>query len=204
LHGDRCPSCGKRCLHPSRPEERKEHLEGCERRAKKLKQLQKSQEVECCVCLERVLSKPRIAERKFGILSGCDHAFCIACIRGWRSGDHTTPGMDLDTVVRSCPVCRVQSYFVTPSVVWYASPEEKDQILEGYKRKLKAIDCRHFNYGVGSCPFGTSCFYRHRFKDGREEEVVLRHLGTADGTVAIAKSVRLSDFIDLSALKKRR
>lgn len=65
----------------------------------------------------QVLSKPRIAERKFGILSGCDHAFCIACIRGWRSGDHTTPGMDLDTVVRSCPVCRVQSYFVTPSVV---------------------------------------------------------------------------------------
>jgi hypothetical protein len=88
-------------------------------------------------------------------------------------------------------------HFATPLIaqtlimqVWYASPEEKDQILEGYKRKLKAIDCRHFNYGDGSCPFGTSCFYRHRFKDGREEEVVLRHLGTADGTVAIAKSVR--------------
>lgn len=54
LHGDKCPSCGKRCLHPHRPEERKEHMEGCEKRVKKLKQLQKSQEVECCVCLERV------------------------------------------------------------------------------------------------------------------------------------------------------
>lgn len=67
--------------------------------------------------LSQVLSKPRVAERKFGILSGCDHAFCIGCIRGWRSGDHTTPGMDLNAVVRSCPVCRQQSYFVTPSVV---------------------------------------------------------------------------------------
>lgn len=83
LHGDRCPSCGKRCLHPSRPEERKEHLEGCERRAKKLKQLQKSQEVECCVCLERV--------------SFCAHLVHLRSSNRWREErqDFTWGGCEL-------------------------------------------------------------------------------------------------------------
>ena len=82
------------------------------------------------------MAKPKPSDRKFGVLSGCDHPFCIGCIRGWRGGGHNPPGMDVDTVVRACPVCRVRSHFVTPSVIWYGSEEEKEDIVKGYKRKL--------------------------------------------------------------------
>ncbi len=51
-------------------------------------------------------------------------------------------------------------YFVTPSSVWPADAEEKGRITEGYRAKLGQIDCKWFDHGEGSCPFGTSCFYR--------------------------------------------
>ena len=40
------------------------------------------------------------------------------------------------------------------------------QIIATYKARLNKIACRHFNYGQGECPFGTSCFYEHRYRDG--------------------------------------
>ncbi len=125
-------------MHPFRPSERDNHRQQCERNQKKLEALRKSQEIECSVCLERVLSKPTVAERKFGLMSGSDHPFCVGCIRGWRSGSHA-PGMDIDTVVRACPVCRVASHFIVPSVVWYSSSEEKEDIINGYKNKLRCV-----------------------------------------------------------------
>ncbi|XP_058788513.1 putative RING-type E3 ubiquitin transferase C3H69 isoform X1 [Vicia villosa] len=194
VHGDLCPSCGKHCLHPFRPEEREEHMKSCENKQKHLEALKKSQEVECCVCLERVLSKPTAAERKFGLLSECDHPFCISCIRNWRSSNPTL-GMDVNSTLRACPICRKLSYFVVPSVIWYATSEEKQEIVDTYKAKLKSIDCKHFEFGDGNCPFGTSCFYKHAYRDGRLEEVALRHLGAADGDTIIAKDIRLSDFL---------
>jgi len=135
IHGELCPTCGKHCLHPYRPSERENHKLQCERNKKNLEALLKSQDIECSVCLERIHSKPTVAERKFGLMSGCDHPFCIGCIRGWRSGSHA-PGMDIDTVVRACPVCRVPTHYVVPSVVWYFTPEEKEEIINGYKNKL--------------------------------------------------------------------
>lgn len=36
---------------------------------------------------------------------------------------------------------------------------------------------------------------QHAFRDGRLEEVVLRHLGAEDGDTVIAKDIRLSDFL---------
>ena len=138
IHGDLCPTCGKHCLHPHRPLEREEHKRQCERNKKNLELLLKSQDIECSVCLERVHSKLTVAERKFGLMSGCDHPFCIGCIRGWRSGSHA-PGMDIDTVVRACPVCRVPTHYVVPSVVWYSTPEEKEDIINGYKNKLRFV-----------------------------------------------------------------
>ncbi|CAM6097259.1 unnamed protein product [Calypogeia fissa] len=194
LHGDLCPTCGKHCLHPLRTQEREEHLRVCAQNRKRLEALLISQDIECTVCLERVLAKPVPAERKFGILSGCDHPFCISCVRGWRSGSHA-PGMDIKTVVRACPVCRVVSHYVIPSVTWFSTAEEKEEIVNGYKKKLSSLDCRYFDYGNGTCPFGTSCFYKHAYRDGRLEEIKLRHLGAADGSAVIAKNIRLSDFL---------
>ncbi|KAG6395046.1 hypothetical protein SASPL_145637 [Salvia splendens] len=189
IHGDLCPICDKRCLHPFRPQEREEHLKSCEKRRKHMEALRCSQEIECSVCLEAVLSKPTSAERKFGILSECDHSFCISCIRNWRSSSSTS-GIHLNSAVRACPLCRRLSYFVIPSVVWYSSSEEKQEIVQSYKTKLRSIDCKHFDFGNGTCPFGTSCFYRHAFHDGRLEEVAVRHVGGDDGDVVVAKDIR--------------
>lgn len=30
-------------------------------------------------------------------------------------------------------------------------------------------DCVNFDFGDGKCPFGTSCFYRHAYRDGTLE-----------------------------------
>lgn len=194
IHGDICPTCGKHCLHPFRPQEREEHMKTCEKRQNHLEALKHSQEIECSVCLERVLSKQTAAERKFGILSECDHPFCISCIRNWRSSSPTS-GLDVNSALRACPICRKLSYFVIPSVIWYSSKEEKNEIVDNYKAKLSSIDCKHFDFGNGTCPFGTSCFYKHAYRDGRLEEVVLRHLDSEDGSTVIAKNIRLSDFL---------
>ncbi|PON81348.1 Cdk-activating kinase assembly factor [Trema orientale] len=165
VHGDLCPTCGKHCLHPFRPDEKEEHLRTCNKKHKHLEALKHSQEIECSVCLERVLSKPTAAERKFGLMSECDHPFCISCIRNWRSSSPTS-GFDVNSALRACPICRKLSYFVVPSVIWYTSKEEKQEIVNSYKAKLKSIDCKHFDFGNGNCPFGTSCFYRHTVKPG--------------------------------------
>eukprot|EP00898_Chlorokybus_atmophyticus_P006090 jgi/Chlat1/6482/Chrsp45S06058 len=148
IHGDECPHCHKLCLHPHRQAEREEHLAECQRQQERAVAFRRSEDVECAVCLEKVLSKANPADRKFGVLEGCEHAFCLACIRDWRAGPHVD-GMDMDTVVRACPVCRQPSHFVTPSTVWVQLPEEKARLIEGYKSRLKAIDCRHFNFGEG-------------------------------------------------------
>ena len=71
--------------------------------------------------------------------------------------------------LRTCPICRQKTNFVTPSLVWPGSLEEKAAILGAYRAKLGSIDCRHFNLGEGTCPFSTSCMYRHAYPNGQLE-----------------------------------
>ncbi|VAI60193.1 unnamed protein product [Triticum turgidum subsp. durum] len=160
MHGDLCTTCGKQCLHPYRPSEGGAHIKLCKRNNKRLEALKKSEEIECSVCLDRVLSKPTAAEKRFGLLPECDHAFCITCIRKWRSSSLTS-SMDIDSTVKACPICRKVSYYVIPSATWYSSKEEKQDIIDGYKAKLKSIDCRYFDFGRDTCPFGGRCFYKY-------------------------------------------
>lgn len=136
MHGDLCTTCGNKCLHPFRPEEREEHTKECEKKQKHIEALKQSQDIECSVCLDRILSKPTPGERKFGLLTECDHPFCIQCIRNWRSSAPVS-GMDVNSTLRACPICRKLSYFVVPSVVWYFTPEEKKEIIDIYKAKLR-------------------------------------------------------------------
>ncbi|XP_042441109.1 E3 ubiquitin-protein ligase makorin-like isoform X1 [Zingiber officinale] len=163
IHGELCSICGKHCLHPFRQEERDKHIESCQRNKEVLETLKYSKEIECSICLERVLSKPTITQRKFGILPECDHPFCIECIRNWRSNSPSS-GIDLNTALRACPVCRQHSYFVIPSTTWFSTSEEKQEIIDNYKRKLKSIDCKYFDFGNGTCPFGAICFYKHTIR----------------------------------------
>jgi len=71
--------------------------------------------------------------------------------------------------VRACPVCRQVTHYVTPSLVWPADEDEKEAIMGAYKNKLGSIDCRFFDFGSGTCPFSTSCMYRHAYKNGQLE-----------------------------------
>lgn len=139
VHGNQCLYCRKYCLHPTDRRVKENHLRTCEKKEKYLQVLKDSQEIECNVCLERVLSKPKPSECKFGLLPECDHAFCISCIRNWRSSAPTS-GMDINNntnTVRTCPVCRKLSYFVIPSGIWYSTKEEKQEIIDNYKANCK-------------------------------------------------------------------
>lgn len=100
-------------------------------------------------------------------------------------------------------MCRVTTHFITPSTVWPSTPAEKEAIVAGYKAKLASIDCRHFNYGEGTCPFGTSCMYRHAYPDGRLEESAPRRVAADEGEVHFVQPVRLSDFIEVKRGKVR-
>ena len=159
-----------------------------------------SAEVECSICLELVTSKARLGERRFGILSGCDHPFCLACIRDWRDGGTAREAGEATSSAleqaRKCPVCRELSHFITPSTTWPSDAEEKRVIIAEYQTRMKKIPCRNFDYGDGHCPFGSSCFYRHVYRVGTEESHEVRKTTDSEGNLHIASGVRLSDFFD--------
>lgn len=166
-------------------------------RAEREAALARSSEVECCVCLEVVLQKPQAAQRRFGLLSGCNHAFCVACIRDWRAGGvaDVASAKALDHA-RTCPVCRSPSHYVIPSSTWPADEAQKAAVMDAYKARLAAIPCRHFDDGRGSCPFGSSCWYAHRVQGVDVTALPLRKAGTADGDVRVVEPVRLAAFLE--------
>jgi hypothetical protein len=190
-HGTFCEICENYALHPSDTSAAEQHLIECRARHTRLQARARSSSVECCICYERVLDKVG-SERKFGLLS-CDHAFCLGCIRNWRN--NTTGGVDIDAALRTCPVCRTTTHFITPSSVWPQTAEEKEEIITGYKAKLASIDCRYFNLGEGTCPFGSSCMYKHAYPDGRLEDSAPRLVAVDEGEIKYVQPVRLSDFL---------
>ncbi|CAL5404276.1 unnamed protein product [Camellia sinensis] len=54
----------------------------------------------------------------------------------WHSSSPTS-GMDVNSMLRACPICRKVSYFVIPSVIWYSTKEENQEIVDSYKAKLR-------------------------------------------------------------------
>lgn len=80
--------------------------------------------------------------------------------------------------------------------MWIADEQEKAELMDGYKNKLSNINCQYFQFGEGTCRFGSSCFYRHAFKDGTLAERMPTFRGTVRGTVEpVAEGFLLSQFI---------
>ncbi|GAB4814955.1 hypothetical protein N2152v2_002001 [Parachlorella kessleri] len=196
VHGDLCELCQRHALHPHDPEAAAQHQRECRLRHERLAARARSAGVECSICLEKVLENADPRERKFGLMA-CEHPFCLGCIRNWRQ--KVDGPADVDSALRTCPVCRTTTHFVVPSTAWPATPEDKDLVISGYKAKLGTIDCKHFAFGEGTCPFGTSCFYRHAYRDGRLEEPTLRRAAADEGEVKVLQPVRLSDFLTTSS-----
>lgn len=94
--------------------------------------VQRSLDKTCGICMDIVVEKEPPSERRFGILEKCTHIFCLTCIRKWRN----TKQFDNKTI-RACPECRIPSDFVTPSKYWVESSDEKDKLIEDYKKALR-------------------------------------------------------------------
>ena len=98
-------------------------------------------------------------------------------------------------MARECPICRVTSHYTVPSSFFVKSPE-KERVIEAYKARCAVTHCAHFKRGDATCPFGTSCFYRHEFPDGTLATNRPRYIAGADGDAAPMQAVRISDFLD--------
>lgn len=86
-HGELCELCGKFCLNPADPEQRRQHNAECIKQHELDMEhsfaIQRSKDKICGICLEVILEKPG-REQRFGILPNCNHIFCLECIRTWR------------------------------------------------------------------------------------------------------------------------
>lgn len=199
LHGLQCTFCGKNALHPTDQEAQEKHYAECgggrrRRVGFQAQQTEVSRGIECGICMEEVTAESRpLSSRRFGLLEGCNHAFCLECIRGWRQG-----GSADTQVVRSCPICRAVSYFVVPSSIWIEDEDQKSEVIESYKQGMSQKPCKHFNFGEGTCPFGSSCFYSHRYRDGSEEEMAQLRQVTGDDCTKVVQEVSLWDFLEAS------
>lgn len=103
---------------------------------------------------------------------------------------------------------RCTSYYIIPSYSWITDKDKKEKISEDYKKNLKygssqpqlthsrAIHCKHFAFGEGQCPFGSSCFYEHVYPDGTRQEYEIRKIKTSEDELRILGQVKLSDFFE--------
>ncbi|KAI8929958.1 hypothetical protein BC831DRAFT_441714 [Entophlyctis helioformis] len=147
-----------------------------------------SEDKECVVCMDVVATK---RDPRFGLLT-CDHCVCLDCIRTWRTRD------DMGTA-KSCPICRSVTHLVVPSDRWPVDAADKELITDDYRTSLSKINCRHFNFGDGTCPFSTSCLYRHADRAGVEIQPTLRFISGQDideHGVHVMREVKLFDFLE--------
>ncbi|KAL7276600.1 hypothetical protein RUND412_000403 [Rhizina undulata] len=83
---------------------------------------QTSERETCAICFE--------VPTTYGLLTSCDHVFCLTCIRAWRStgGSRSTnahptwEGNNLQRTSKTCPLCRISSGFIIPSSIFPSPP----------------------------------------------------------------------------------
>lgn len=131
-------------------------------------------EPSCGVCLEvPPISKDAKDWARYALLPGCDHVFCIKCIQQWRAAnksandDGAAGEATLDkALVKCCPTCRSPSRFCVPSDKYYKG-EAKEKIISHFKDSKAKKKCRNYVVGkLGSCLFGSECFYLHPDHNG--------------------------------------
>lgn len=128
------------------------------------------------------------------MLDGCDHTFCLNCIRGWRA---TYDKKMSKHHFRTCPICRKSSYLVIPSYYMVNKGADKDALVEEYQEALREIPCKHFNKGQGVCPFRNSCNYAHVMPDGCVYEYPWTDIKIIEGEWVNEREPTLADRIDM-------
>lgn len=230
-HGVPCPVCGENAVHPTDGAEAERHLLACGWLVAGdvtgpplpssstcgsprglapvsgvggpplLSAADEASQValRCAICHESVRGRGR----RFGLLTECDHVFCLECVRAVRSTVAAAGGRE---AVRGCSVCGVESFLVVPSDTYPRSAAEKAGAAARYKAKLKRVPCMHFRYGEGVCPFGvTSCLYAHVDREGVPvaadgREVVVDGEGVATGR----RGLSMGDFLVVKTVKGKK
>ncbi|XP_077155678.1 putative E3 ubiquitin-protein ligase makorin-1 isoform X1 [Ranitomeya variabilis] len=123
---------------------------------------ERSKDVVCGICMDKVYDKQMVQDRVFGILPNCSHAYCVGCIKRWRK----TRDFQHE-VIKGCPQCRVKSSYFIPHRYWIEDSDEKIQLIEDFKAKTGKIRCRFFLRSNGYCPFKSECIYRHDMPHGQ-------------------------------------
>lgn len=151
------------------------------KKEKKNEEEEEGQEGEpCCgVCLEVPLVSNAPSEwARFALLPGCDHAFCVSCLKQWRAANKSKnsngtsgsnsyrPDDDNKALVKCCPTCRAPSRFCVPSDKFYTG-KKKDRVIKAFVEKKAKKPCSQY-HGPGTCPFGSECFYAHFDSDGND------------------------------------
>jgi len=101
------------------------------------------------------LEAPQANSReKYGLLEGCEHVVCMACVMSWRQNKQVSREARL-----GCPVCRVVSYIVVP---WPkpAVGDEKLAIFAQHRERCNATPCKWSTRGL-PCPAGKEYLFDH-------------------------------------------
>jgi hypothetical protein len=100
----------------------------------------------CGICWENIYT----SKKRFGLLSCCDHKFCISCIRKHRQN------VQLPKLNRNgCPVCRVTSFGYCSSKFFLTGIAKKNEFKKCEKNRAN-ISCRD-----GSDCFRPGCGFKH-------------------------------------------
>eukprot|EP00965_Chrysotila_dentata_P066325 2195842-Pleurochrysis_carterae.AAC.2 len=67
-------------------------------------------------------------------------------------------------------------------------------LLPGYLTRLSTMPCKHFAFGAGTCPFGSSCFYAHVDRAGNAVRTVPRRVVGGAGP-KVVKTYHLADYL---------
>ncbi|XXQ31621.1 RING-type E3 ubiquitin transferase [Plasmodiophora brassicae] len=147
VHGEMCPICFLPALHPFNTAAAEQHVSTCNGPPAAT-----SVSLECAICFDT------IAHQRIGLLTHCDHIFCLDCIRKWRS-TRDPDRREGTGLYRQCPLCRTTSPFVIPSM-FYVTGDAKRELIDRYVEKLKMIPCK-YERGGGECRAQTHCMYKH-------------------------------------------
>ena len=97
----------------------------------------------CGICWDNIYT----SNKRFGILSNCEHKFCIYCIRKHKQNYELPVGNR-----NSCPICRITSYGYIASKFFLTGKEKKYEFNRCEKKRL-TIQCRDKNCTKLLCGF---------------------------------------------------
>lgn len=193
IHGEYCSICGKAALVPNDSEQNEDHMFECAEKQRLKEDLDESREFACERCGDSVVDRGK----RFGILTDCDHCFCLQCIKEYRNQSQSS----------DCPVCGKVSYYVVPSNIMVLDKVRKEAIISHYKDKMKQIPCKYYDGGRGSCKFGANCHYAHKGDPiptkGSLRSPPMRTITDSEGeAVAVNSSFNLGMFLTSKKTKK--